>query len=420
MYALVDCNNFYCSCERVFKPELENKPVVVLSNNDGCIISRSDEAKHLGIAMASPAFMIDDFLKKNHVSVFSSNYTLYGDMSDRVMKTIASFVPRMEIYSIDEAFIDLHDMPYTDLLNLGVEIRNTVKRDTGIPVSIGIASTKTLAKMANRYAKKKHKDTGVFWAANKMLEDEMLSFTEVGDIWGVGKQYALLLNRNDFKTALDFKTAPDDWVREKMSVLGLRLLNELRGIPAIKWEFEIKPKKNICTSRSFGRLLSDKNEIAEAITNYAAACALKLRRQKSCCNIVHVFIQTNPHKTEEKQYFRSINVELERASNNSSEIIKSAMKGFNIIFMDGYRFMKAGIMVLDIVPENQVQTSMFDFAKKERDKKIMSAIDKVNNSLGKEIVRMAVQGFEKRYKLRADHLSQCYTTNINQLLKVKI
>ena len=420
MYALIDCNNFYCSCERVFNPKLENMPVVVLSNNDGCIISRSEEVKALGIAMATPAFMIEDILKKNGVAVFSSNYTLYGDMSDRVMKTIASFVPRLEVYSIDEAFLDLHEMPYTDLLNLGVEIRRTIQRDTGIPVTIGIAPTKTLAKMANRYAKKQHKDTGVFWAANKRLTDEMLSFTEVGDIWGVGHQYALLLNRNNFKTAADFIKAPYDWVREKMSVVGLRLLNELRGIPSIKWEFEIKPKKNICTSRSFGKLLSDKKEIAEAITNYAAACALKLRKQKSCCSIVHVFLQTNPHKTQEKQYFRSISVELERASNHTSEIIKYALKGFDIIYKEGYRFMKAGIMVLNIVPETQVQSSMFDKLNRERDKKIMTTMDKINHSLGKEIVRMAVQGFEKRYKLRADYLSPCYTTNINQVLKVKI
>lgn len=420
MYALIDCNNFYCSCERVFDPKLEARPVIVLSNNDGCVISRSEEAKELGIAMTTPAFMIDEQLKRNNVAVFSSNYTLYGDMSDRVMKTIASFVPRLEIYSIDETFVDFHDMPYTNLLNLGVKIKRTVGRNTGIPVSVGIASTKTLAKMANRYAKKKHTGTGVFWAANQKLIGEMLSFTEVGDIWGVGHQYALLLNKNNFKTAADLVKAPDDWVREKMSVVGLRLLNELRGIPAIKWEFETPARKNICTSRSFGKLLTNKSEIAEAIVNYAAACALKLRKQKSCCGTVHVFVHTNPHKTEEKQYQRSINVELERSSSNASEIIKYALKGFEVIYKEGYRFMKAGVIVMDIVPEDQVQTSMFDTANRENDKKVMDTMDKVNRSMGKEIVRMAVQGFEKRYKLRADHLSPCYTTNINHIIKVKI
>ena len=419
MYALIDCNNFYCSCERVFNPKLEGRPVVVLSNNDGCCISRSEEAKAIGVAMAAPAYMMEELFKKNNVAVFSSNYTLYGDLSDRVMKTISSFVPRLEIYSIDEAFLDLHDLPYTDLLALGILIKKTVQQNTGIPVSIGIAPTKTLAKMANRFAKKKHRDTGVFWAANKHLTEEMLSYTQVGDIWGIGHQYALLLNRHHFKTAADLANAPDDWVREKMSVVGLRLLNEIRGIPAIKWEFETPPKKNICTSRSFGKLLTSKNEIAEAIVNYAAACALKLRKQKSCCNTVQVFIHTNPHKTEERQYQRSIKLELERASNNSAEIIKHALKGFDVIYQQGYRFMKAGIMVMDIVSEDQVQTSLFDKAKGGRDKLIMAAMDKINRSLGKEIVRMAVQGFEKKYKLRADHLSPCYTTNINQILKVK-
>lgn len=420
MYALVDCNNFYCSCERVFDPALHNRPVVVLSNNDGCVISRSDEAKALGIAMASPAYMIDDLLKKNNVAVFSSNYTLYGDMSDRVMKTFTSFVPRLEIYSIDEAFLDLHDMSYTNLLLLGMKIRKTVQQNIGIPVSIGIAATKTLAKMANRYAKKKHKSTGVYWAANPNLTEEMLTATEIGDVWGIGRQYALLLNKNGFKTAADFSKAPDDWVRDNMSVVGLRLLNEIRGIPAFEWEFVTLARKNICTSRSFGKLLTSKEDIAEAVVNYAAACATKLRKQNSCCEIIQVFIHTNPHKTEEKQYQRSINVELERASNNSGEIIKYALKGLDVIYQEGYRYMKAGVIVMSLVPEDRVQRSMFDQANIERNKKMMDTIDKVNNSLGREVVRMAVQGFEKNYRLRADHLSPRYTTDINQILKVKI
>jgi DNA polymerase V len=393
---------------------------VVLSNNDGCVISRSEEAKALGIAMATPAYMIDEQLKKNNVRVFSSNYTLYGDMSDRVMKTIGSFVPRMEIYSIDETFADFHDMPYTDLLNLGLTIRCTVRRDTGIPVTIGIAPTKTLAKMANRYAKKMHRRAGVFWAANKRLIDEMLLATPVADIWGVGHQHALLLNKHHFKTAADLVQVPDDWIREHMSVVGLRLVNELRGIPAIQWEFETPAKKNICTSRSFGKLLTAKSEIAEAIVNYAAACALKLRKQKSCCRVVQVFIHTNPHKTREKQYQRSIDVELERASNLGPEIIKYALKGFDLIYREGFRFMKAGVVVMDLVPDDEIQAGLFDPANRPRDQKMMEAVDRLNGSMGKEMVRMAVQGFEKRYRLKADHLSPRYTTQIDDIIKVKI
>lgn len=416
----MDCNNFYCSCERIFNPKLENMPVIVLSNNDGCAIARSEEAKALGIAMASPVFMIEDLLKKNNVAVFSSNYTLYGDISDRVMKTIGSFVPRMEIYSIDETFLDLHDMGHTDLVDLGIKIRKTVKQNIGIPVTVGIAATKTLAKMANRYAKKTRKDVGVFWAANNDLINEMLSLTEVSDIWGIGHQYALLLRRHGIRTAFDLSKAPEEWVRVNMSVVGQRLLNELKGIPAIQWEIETPAKKNICTSRSFGNLLTDKNLIKEAICNHAATCALKLRQQKTCCRIVHVFIHTNPHKTEEAQYSRSINVEVETATNNTSEIIKYASKGFDIIFNEGFRYMKCGVIVNDLIPEDQIQRSMYDTSDRPKAKTVMHTLDKINQGLGKEIVRFAVQGYEKKYKLKAEWLSPRYTTNINEILKVKI
>lgn len=245
MFALIDCNNFYASCERLFQPHLNYKPVVVLSNNDGCVIARSDEAKALGIVMGTPAYMSEDLFKKNDVHVFSSNYTLYGDLSERVMKTLASFIPKMEIYSIDEAFLDMTELTYSNLLQLGVTIRKSVFQNIGIPTTIGIAPTKTLAKMANRYAKKKFKDVGVFYAANEKLIDEMLEFIEVEDIWGIGRQYALLLRKNGFKTAKDFTNIPPDWIRDNLSVVGLRLWNELKGIPSIKWEYEPKKKKKV-------------------------------------------------------------------------------------------------------------------------------------------------------------------------------
>jgi DNA polymerase V len=420
MYALVDCNNFYCSCERLFNPKLENRPVIVLSNNDGCAIARSEEAKSLGIAMATPAFLIEDLIRKNNVAVFSSNYTLYGDISDRVMQTIGSFVPRMEIYSIDETFLDLDYMPHTDLLQLGLTIRKTIRQNIGIPVTVGIAPTKTLAKMANRYAKKRKKNLGVFWAANTDLVNEMLSDTEVSEICGIGHQYALFLRRHGIYTALDLSKAPDEWVRVNMSVVGQRLLNELRGVPAIQWEFERPSKKNICTSRSFGNLLTDRNIINEAICNHAAACAYKLRKQKSCCRVVNVFIHTNPHKTEEPQYSRSINLELETASNNTAEIIKYASKGFNMIFKEGFQYMKCGVVVNDLLPEDQIQHSMYDRQNRTKGKTVMNALDRINLSLGKEVLRFAVQGYEKKYRLKAEWLSPRYTTNINDIIKVRI
>src|SRR5918993_220601 len=279
MYALVDCNNFYTSCEKIFNPAIEKKPIVVLSNNDGCVISRSEEAKAVGIRMGAPAHMIEELIITNNVQVFSSNYTLYGDMSDRVMKTLAGFVPRLEIYSIDEAFLDMHNLPDSDLIKLGFDIRRTIRRDTGIPVCVGIAPTKTLAKMANRYAKKVHREAGVFWAANQRLIEEMLRFTQVGEIWGIGHQHGMFLKRHGFATAFDLTRAPDDWIRQNLAVVGLRLVNEIRGIAAIDFEEEQAAKKNICTSRSFGKLVTEKKLVREAISNYAATCATKLSSQ---------------------------------------------------------------------------------------------------------------------------------------------
>jgi DNA polymerase V len=420
MYALVDCNNFYVSCERLFNPKLEGKPVIVLSNNDGCAVSRSEEAKALGIQMATPAFLIKDVIEKNEVAVFSSNYTLYGDISERVMKTLETFVPRLEFYSIDEAFLDMHNLDYQDLLELGLRIKNTIMQNIGIPVSVGIAPTKTLAKMANRYAKKYHRQTGVFWAANDDMLREMLAATNVGDIWGIGRQYALFLSRHGFKTALDLISAPEQWVKKNMTVVVQRLFNELKGIPAIAWEFKPPAKKNICTSKSFGKLQTKKEDIKEALCNYAANCALKLRQQNSCCRSINVFLQTNLHRTQDKQYSRSITIDLESPSNFTGEIIKYAIKGLDIIFKDGYNYLKCGVIAVDIVPDEKVQASMFDPSDRKKNKTIMEAMDKVNKTLGKEIVRLSVQGFEKRYRLKTEYLSAHYTTDINQILKVKI
>jgi DNA polymerase V len=420
MYALVDCNNFYCSCEKVFDPRLEGRPVIVLSNNDGCAISRTEEAKALGIAMASPAFMMRSLIEKHNVVVFSSNYTLYGDMSNRIMETLSFFAPAIELYSIDEAFLNLETLAHTDLLKLGFAIRNTIRRNIGIPVSIGIGQTKTLAKMANRYAKKHFHQDGVFWAANPMLTEEMLSSTPVGDIWGIGQQYALFLSRSGFKTAADLVNAPDDWIRKHLSVTGLRLLRELRGHPSIAWEESKPARQRICTSRSFGKRISDKGKMAEALANYAASCASKLRLEKTCCRSLEVFIQTNPHKTGEDQYLRSVDVRLERPSNHTGEIIKAALKGLDLIFTAGFLYMKCGVTVTDLVPETSVQSSCFDIADRIKNGKVMDLVDRINGSLGKELIRSAVQGFDRKYKLKTEYLSPAYTTRWEEVLKIRI
>jgi DNA polymerase V len=420
MYALIDCNNFYCSCERVFNPGLEGRPVIVLSNNDGCAISRSEEAKALGIAMAAPAFMMKKLLDKHGVAVFSSNYTLYGDMSRRIMETLSFFAPKIELYSIDEAFLDLSELTHADLPDLAGNIRRTIRKNIGVPVSIGIAPTKTLAKMANRHAKKKAHPAGIFVAADPMLRNEMLSTTPVGEICGIGHQHALFLSRSGFQTAADFLLAPEDWIKKNLSVVGLRLLYELRGVPAIAWE-ETKPaRKNICTSRSFGHRITEKHLMAEALANYAASCARKLRDDGSCCRRLKVFIQTNPHKTSETQYLRSVDVDLERASNHSGEIIKAAFLGLDLIFKPGFRYMKCGVTVMDLVPESSVQTSCFDAANADRNARVMQTMDNINQQLGKEIVRTAVQGFDRRYRLKTEYLSPRYTTRMSDILKIRI
>ena len=419
MYALVDCNNFYVSCERVFNPSLNGKPVIVLSNNDGCAISRSDEAKALGIEMGAVPHLMKEKIAQHGVKMFSSNYTLYGDMSDRVMKTLASFVPRIEIYSIDEAFLDMGNMPFTDLLQLGLKIRTTILKNTGLPVCVGIAPTKALAKMANRYAKKKNKEVGVHWAANRYLINEMLEYTEVGDVWGIGRQYALMLNRNGIKTAMQFTQVPEDFVRSTMSVVGLRLHNELKGIPSIAWEFELPAKKNICTGRSFGSMITDKQLIKEAMSNYAATCALKLRNQQSAAQELKVFVHTNPHRLQDQQYFRSVVIRFETATNSTPDIIKYALKGFEIIFKEGIKYMKCGVELRGFVPEESVQLNLFSGADNTKNKKALMALDKVNKAMGKDLVRFGIQGFQKSFKARAALLSPCYTTNIHHIIRIK-
>ncbi len=419
MFALVDCNNFYCSCERVFNPALNNRPVVVLSNNDGCVIARSEEAKALGIAMAVPEYMIRDKIKQHGVAVFSSNYTLYGDMSDRVMKLLAGFAPRIELYSIDEAFLDLAELRYANLAELGLRIRRTVAQHTGIPITVGIAPTKTLAKLANRYAKKKQHGPGVHWLANPELTRQALENTSIDDIWGIGKQYATLLSRRGIHTAADLLRAPEDWIRDKMSVVGLRLLKELKGTPCLEWEFEKKRRKNICTSRSFGTVSNQKDFMIEALTNHAAACAQKLRREKSCAGKINVFIKTNQFRNQDQQHEASITLQCEVPTSDTMEIIKYTLKGLDLIFQPGHNYQKCGVIVSDLVPEDMIQGSLVDTVDRARNKKLMATLDHVNAALGNESVRFAVQGFEKRYRLKAEYLSQRFTTNMNEVLHVK-
>jgi len=422
MIALVDCNNFYASCERVFNPAMAKLPIVVLSNNDGCVIARSEEAKALGIEMGAPAFMMEDRLRQGNVQVFSSNYTLYGDLSQRVLKTLEAFTPLIECYSIDEAFLDLTNMPGVDLFDYGSRIKQAVRTNIGIPVSVGIAPSKSLAKMANRYAKKQWRDIGVYVLDTKAKTEAVLQWTAIEDVWGIGGQHSRRLKWMGINTAHDFvHKLNKEWVRTHMTVMGERLLNELQGIPCIEWETALKAKKSICTARSFGKLLGEKKDIREAVANYAASCAAKLRLQKSCANSIHVLLQTNVHRTQDKQYSRSLTLQLPEATADTKRIIAAALRGLDVIYRPGYNFKKAGVILTGIVPDTQVQQGLFDNpAQREKDSQVMKMMDAVNKRFGKDLVRFAIQGYGKQWKLRQQRLSPCYTTNINQLLTIQI
>ena len=419
MIALIDCNNFYVSCERVFDPSLKGKPVIVLSNNDGCAIARSEEAKALGIGMAQPVFMIKGLVQKHDIKVFSSNYTLYGDMSNRVMQVIRSFLPKTEVYSIDEIFADLSSMPHSDHLGLAAAVRAAVGSRTGIPVSIGIGPTKTLAKMANRFAKKFFPGEGVFAAATPAAVEALLKATPVQEIWGVGPQYACLLQKEGYVTAYDFTLAPEAWVRSRMTVVLQRTFNELKGIRCKAWEEAPPKKKNICTSRSFGQLVSTKKVLREAVAKFATSCGEKLRREKSCARSLQVFIQTNPHRPLDPQYFQSITVQLEAPSNLSTILVTASMKGLDTIFRPGYHYQKAGVIVQDLQPEEAVQLGLFQQGSQRPVKELMATVDAVNKAFGKDMVRFGVQDYGRSWALKCGHLSPSFTTSFESLPIVK-
>lgn len=420
MYALVDGNSFYCSCERVFNPALVGKPVVVLSNNDGCAIAMSDEAKKAGVTMGTPAHMMKELIRKHDIKLCSSNYTLYGDMSRRMMNIFRRFVPRQENYSIDEAFLDMSELYQQDLLKLGMDIRKTVGRNIGIPVCVGIAPTKTLAKMANRFAKKHRKNIGVHWLANSDLINEALEATAIEDVWGIGSKHAQRLKAHGFYTAADFvRKAPADWVRKQMSVVGERMLNELKGIPSIPWDYVPPSPKNVGTSRSFGSIQTEKHIIEGAMSTHTSHCALKLRTNKLCASAIQVFIQTNPFRTADEQYFHSITLELPVPTNNTSELIAHARRGLNIIFKQGPNYHKVGVNVLDLVPETQVQTGLFDTTDREKNNRLMQIFDSINKDIGRDTVYIAAQGDKEKYQLKAEYLSRRYTTRYNELPVLK-
>lgn len=417
MLALADCNNFYASCERVFQPKLEGKPILVLSNNDGCVIARSNEAKALGVKMGIPVFEIRDLIERHDIQLFSSNFTLYGDLSKRVMSTIKQEVKAMEVYSIDEAFMDFSGEGSP--LEKGIALKEKVKQYTGIPISIGIAPTKTLCKVAGLIAKK-HTSSGVFVLQDSALIERALKWLAVDELWGIGRRHGRMLKNMGINSAYDLCCADDSWIKRRLSVLGLRMVKELKGIPCIPLQQDASRKKNICTSRSFGKHITTISELKEAVSNYASNCAYKLRKQKSCASRISVFIHTNPFKPSDKQYKGITSITVDTPTNDSVEIVRLAIQALEKLYRADYRYKKAGVIVGNIVPQKQQQLSLFDHIDRKKQQAVMTVLDKINDNIGREKVRLAVQGNQRKWRMKQEQLSPCYSTRIDEALTIFI
>ena len=416
VFALTDCNAFYVSCERVFNPKLNNRPVVALSNNDGCIISRSKEAKALGIKMGVPLFKVKDIVEKEKVVVFSSNYTLYADMSRRVMNIISSSSPYTEIYSIDEAFVELSSLPI-DYESYAHQLRQTILQHTGIPVSIGIASTKTLAKVANHKAKKDDSLNGVCSLVNYNNIDQILELTEVGDVWGVGRRLSKKLINHGIHNAKLLKNCSDSWIRKMMSVNGLKTITELRGISCIPLEEYSMTRKSCCTTRSFGKLLTNLDDIEQAVTTFARRAAERIRSESLAASCVSVFVRTNPFDKKSAYYSNGASRTLSHPTHDSITIIETSLLLTKRIFKNNYQYKKAGVLLSGLCDESEIQETLFE-KNYNQNSDLMSAIDAINYRYGRDTLQMASECKVGNWKQKRENCTRNYTTQIDRLLLV--
>ncbi len=416
VFALIDCNAFYVSCERVFNPKLNNRPVVALSNNDGCIISRSKEAKALGIKMGVPLFKVKDIVEKEKVIVFSSNYTLYADMSRRVMNIISSSSPYAEIYSIDEAFVELSSLPI-DYESYAHQLRQTILQHTGIPVSIGIASTKTLAKVANHKAKKDDSLNGVCSLVNYNNIDQILELTVVGDVWGVGRRLSKKLINHGIHNAKLLKNCSDLWIRKMMSVNGLKTITELRGISCIPLEEYSMTRKSCCTTRSFGKLLTNLEDIEQAVTTFARRAAERIRSESLAASCVSVFVRTNPFDKKSAYYSNGASRSLSHPTHDSITIIETALLLIKRIFKNNYQYKKAGVLLSGLCDDSEIQETLFE-KNYNQNSDLMSAIDAINYRYGRDTLQMASECKVGNWKQKRENCTRNYTTQIDRLLLV--
>lgn len=418
MYALIDCNNFYASCERVFHPEWNNRPIVVLSNNDGCVIARSNESKALGIPMGAPLFKCKDIIDAHNIVVCSSNYTLYGDMSDRVMQTLKGFAVDFQIYSIDEAFLRIECDDYE---SYGKNIRETVLKWTGIPVSVGIAPTKTLAKIANHKAKKEPENNGVFVLDVPEKVENALDKFPIHDIWGIGKRWALKLAKLGVQTAGQFKDLPDELIKKHLTVFGLRTAWELRGTSCLQLEEKPPAKKSVTCSRAFGRPVDNLEELQEAVSTYAARAGEKIRSQSSLATTMLVFVELHPFSRSSSNFFH-IRVTFPQPIDYSPHIIHYARQAAEKLFKPSQKYRKAGIILDGLVPNNTFQTDLFAPPSKHHGKQrqVMKLVDQINEKYGHNIVRSAAEGTTKSWRMKRHRCTPHYTTQWDELLTIQI
>jgi len=419
MFALVDCNNFYASCQRVFEPHLIGKPIVVLSNNDGCIIARSNEAKALGIPMGAPAFELKKLFEEHKIYVYSSNYALYGDMSSRVMNILSRFSPEIEVYSIDEAFLKFTGFNLFDLDEYGLQIQRTVTKGTGIPISVGFAPTKALAKVANKIAKKFPERTkSVYTIDSDEKRIKALKWTKIEDVWGIGRKHAKRLHAKNVFTAYQFTQLSDEWVRKEMAVVGVRLKKELEGQPTLDIE-KTQNKKTIATTRSFEKPFTKLEDISERVSTFTASCSEKLRKQNSHCNMIMVFLQTNYFRKDQPQYSRNCIITTDFPTNSTIELNHYAQIGLKAIFKEEYHYKKAGVVVMGLTPNSEIQLSLFN-SSNPKHQPLMSVIDKMNTNFGTNKVRFATQSLGRQWKMKQEKLSKCYTTKVDEIISITL
>lgn len=419
IFALVDCNSFYVSCERVFRPDLKGKPVGILSNNDGCIVALSKELKNMGVHRGIPAFKIFHLVKQKKVTLFSSNYTLYGDMSARIMNVLSQFTPELEIYSIDEAFLNLNGFKSLDINEYGKKIKYTVEKWTGVPVSVGIGQTKTLAKIANHIAKKYQKFEGVFNIIDHPNFDKVLETVAVNNVWGIGHNYAKKLNKLGVQNVLQLVNRSDTWIDKNMTIVGLRTVKELRGISCIDLNLMTSDKKQIISSKSFGKPISDIDELKQSISTYCSRAVEKLREQNSVAQQIMIFILTNPFK-DTPQYANYISGRLSVASAYTPDFINLAIKLLMSIYKENYLYKKSGVMISDISPQYDAELNLFETAYVDDNRKIiMDCVDSINHKWGRNIMTFGSEGIAGKWQMKREFLSQRFTTNWNELPIVK-